>query len=163
MDPWEAVKWIAIFRLILPEALFRLCGGRVENIADLQRMAVRAGINGVMMGNFLTTLGNTPDEDRAMFEELGLNVGRQPDNGANPRPDNRSGWLEGETPDVIAEARAALTPPVEATLEVHLWDPASQLRFQRKRSVPERPDGAPNAGRGRQTRELSAAAKTRRP
>ena len=33
-----------------------------------------------------------------MFEELGLNVARQPDNGANPRPDNRSGWLEGETP-----------------------------------------------------------------
>src|SRR5512132_1947272 len=28
MDPWEAVKWIAIFRLILPAALFRLCGGR---------------------------------------------------------------------------------------------------------------------------------------
>ena len=37
MDPWEAVKWIAIFRLILPEALFRLCGGRVENIGELQR------------------------------------------------------------------------------------------------------------------------------
>jgi biotin synthase len=28
IDPWEAVKWIAIFRLILPEALFRLCRGR---------------------------------------------------------------------------------------------------------------------------------------
>src|SRR5438270_3918442 len=28
MDPWEAVKWIAIFRLILPEALFRLCAAR---------------------------------------------------------------------------------------------------------------------------------------
>src|SRR6195256_3935573 len=38
MDPWEAVKWIAIFRLILPDALFRLCGGRGENIADLQRL-----------------------------------------------------------------------------------------------------------------------------
>ena len=36
-----------------------------------------------------------------MFEEHGLNIARQPDNGANPRPDNRSGWLEGETPDVI--------------------------------------------------------------
>ena len=58
MDPWEAVKWIAIFRLILPDALFRLCGGRVENIGELQRLAVKAGINGVMMGNFLTTLGN---------------------------------------------------------------------------------------------------------
>ena len=36
MDPWEVVKWIAIFRLILPEALFRLCGGRVENLGELQ-------------------------------------------------------------------------------------------------------------------------------
>src|ERR671920_758465 len=75
MDPWEAVKWIAIFRLILPEALFRLCGGRVENLGDLQPLAVKAGLNGVMMGNFLTTLGSTPSEDRAMFTELGLNVG----------------------------------------------------------------------------------------
>src|SRR5246500_3409327 len=85
MDPWEAVKWIAIFRLILPEALFRLCGGRVENLGDLQPLAVKAGLNGVMMGNFLTTLGSTPDEDRDMFTELGLNVARQPDNAANPR------------------------------------------------------------------------------
>ena len=65
MDPWEAVKWIAIFRLILPAALFRLCGGRVENLGDLQPLAVKAGINGVMMGNFLTTLGSTPAEDDA--------------------------------------------------------------------------------------------------
>ena len=38
-----------------------------------------------------------------MFEEHGLNIARQPDNGANPRPDNRSGWLEGETPDVVED------------------------------------------------------------
>ena len=86
MDPWEAVKWIAIFRLILPEALFRLCGGRVENLGELQQTAIKAGLNGVMMGNFLTTLGNTPEEDRGMFEELGLNVARQPDNGAARGP-----------------------------------------------------------------------------
>src|SRR5207302_1304169 len=103
MDPWEAVKWVAIFRLILPEALFRLCGGRVENLGDLQPLAVKAGLNGVMMGNFLTTLGSTPTEDRGMFEDLGLNVARQPDNGARPRPDNRSGWLDGETPDAGEE------------------------------------------------------------
>src|SRR5436190_3642554 len=35
MDGWEVVKWVAIFRLILPDALFRLCGGRVENLGDL--------------------------------------------------------------------------------------------------------------------------------
>ena len=52
-----------------------------------------------MMGNFLTTLGTEPAcDDQAMFERLGLNVARREDNGANPRPDNRSGWLEGETP-----------------------------------------------------------------
>jgi biotin synthase len=139
MDPWEAVKWIAIFRLILPDALLRLCGGRVENIADLQRLGVKAGINGVMLGNFLTTLGNTPEEDHAMFEELGLNIAAQPDNGANPRPDNRSGWLAGETPDVIAQH-------LESSLTVTLWDPSTQLRYATKSSVPPRPDGAPNRG-----------------
>src|SRR5438874_13564829 len=150
MDPWEVVKWVAIFRLILPDALFRLCGGRVENLDQLQPLAVKAGLNGVMMGNFLTTLGNTPDEDRAMFEDLGLNVARQPDNGANPRPDNRGGWLEGETPDVVG---AALDEAPIPELNVRLWDPASQLRFERKRAVPPRPDGAPNTGKGRLTRE----------
>jgi hypothetical protein len=39
---------------------------------------------------------------------------------------------------------------------VHLWDPAAQLRFQRKRTVPPRPDGAPNAGRDRHTRPSAA-------
>jgi biotin synthase len=143
MDPWEAVKWIAIFRLILPDALFRLCGGRVENLGELQPLAVKAGVNGVMMGNFLTTLGNTPDEDQAMFESLGLNIGRQRDNGANPRPDNRSGWLEGETPDVVEAHLGPATPAAE--IEVQLWDPSTQLRFKPKGHVPRRPDGAPNA------------------
>jgi len=150
IDPWEAVKWIAIFRLILPAALFRLCGGRVENLGELQPLAVKAGLNGVMMGNFLTTLGVEPAEDRAMFEQHGLNVARQPDNAANPRPDNRSGWLEGDTPDVVEEllhehdlTAAGVGPGAsrEAALTVRLWDPSTQLRYRAKRSVPSRPRG----------------------
>jgi len=144
MDPWEAVKWIAIFRLILPDALFRLCGGRVENLAELQQLAVRAGINGVMMGNFLTTLGSEPEADREMFERLGLNVARQPHNAANPRPDNRSGWLAGETPDVVAETRDGVAGADAVELDVRLWDPSTQLRYRAKRATPPRPDGAPN-------------------
>ncbi len=156
MDPWEAVKWIAIFRLILPDALFRLCGGRVENLGELQQTAIKAGLNGVMMGNFLTTLGNTPEQDRGMFEELGLNIARQPDNGSAPRPDNRSGWLEGDTPETPDVVSAALEEEPTGALEIRLWDPASQLRLERKRSVPPRPDGASNTGQGRSTREASA-------
>ncbi len=144
MDPWEAVKWIAIFRLILPAALLRLCGGRVENLGELQGLAVKAGLNGVMMGNFLTTLGSEPEEDRALFAELGLNVARQPDNGARPRPDNRSGHLAGATPDVVDEFLDQATPAGEVSLQVRLWDPSTQLRFHAKRAVPPRPDGEPN-------------------
>ena len=140
MDPWEAVKWIAIFRLILPEALFRLCGGRVENLGELQPLAVKAGLNGVMMGNFLTTLGSEPEDDRAMFEELGLNVARQDDNGANPRPDNRSGWLDGESP------RTPVDDLVDSQEEANFWNPERQLRRIKKTAVPPRPDGAPNRG-----------------
>src|SRR5881227_2915803 len=139
MDPWEAVKWVAIFRLILPEALFRLCGGRIENLGELQPLAVKAGLNGVMMGNFLTTLGSEPEDDRAMFEELGLNTARQPDNGANPRPDNRSGWLSGESP-----SETPLDRLVNRQDEAPFWDPSRQLRHRPKSSVPPRPDGAPN-------------------
>jgi biotin synthase len=137
IDPWDAVKFIAIFRLILPEALFRLCGGRVENLGDLQPLAVKAGLNGVMMGNFLTTLGSEPEEDREMFRELGLSVARQPDNGANPRPDNRTGWLEGDTPatpiDELIDTRA----------EANFWDPSTQLRLHRKSKPPPYPSTEP--------------------
>jgi biotin synthase len=151
IDPWEAVKWVAIFRLILPEALFRLCGGRVENLGELQPLAVKAGLNGVMMGNFLTTLGSSPEEDRAMFEGLGLNVARQADNGANPRPDNRTGWLDGETPDVVEDLLGSAEDQTDARedgregIEIRLWDPSTQLRFKAKGVVPSRPDGARNA------------------
>ena len=130
MDAMEVVKWVAIFRLIIPGALFRLCGGRVENLGDLQPLAVKAGLNGVMMGNFLTTLGAEPEEDREMFEELGLNVARQPDNGSNPRPDNRSGWLQGEAPPTPMDEL------VDRQEEANFWDPSTQLRVVKKAKKP---------------------------
>jgi biotin synthase len=137
MDPWEVVKWVAIFRLIIPDALFRLCGGRVENLDELQPLAVKAGLNGVMMGNFLTTLGAEPADDREMFEDLGLNVARQPDNGSNPRPDNRGGWLEGESP------RTPVDDLIDSQAEANFWDPSTQLRvIKKKRKPPPYPQPA---------------------
>jgi biotin synthase len=100
----------------------------------------------VMMGNFLTTLGAEPEQDRAAFQIHGLNVARQPDNAANPRPDNRSGWLSGTTPepgeerlagrDATAGHAAAAGEDASASLEVRLWDPSKQLRFRAKRLRP---------------------------
>ncbi len=165
MDPWEVVKWVAIFRLIIPGALFRLCGGRVENLGDLQPLAVKAGLNGVMMGNFLTTLGAEPADDRAMFEELGLNVARQPDNGANPRPDNRDGWLDGEAP------QTPIDDLIDSQAEANFWDPSTQLRVIRKKQKPppypkragrrSRPAGATD-GSGERRRAAARRASPRR-
>ncbi|CAB4925020.1 unannotated protein [freshwater metagenome] len=145
MDPWDAIKWVAIFRLILPRALLRLCGGRSENLREWQHLAVKAGLNGVMMGNFLTTLNTDPPKDRAMFGELGLNIARQDDNGAHPRPDNRSGFLTGETPDVVESYLDTPEAAADAGITIRKWDPSTQLRYVAKsKKIPVRPDGAPN-------------------
>ena len=145
MDPWEAVKWIAIFRLILPEALFRLCGGRVENLGDLQPLAVKAGLNGVMMGNFLTTLGNTPEEDRGMF--------------TRSRPEHRAASPTTAPTRAPTTARAGSTArPRTSSRRTSTRSPrprrpgsrsscgtrSRQLRYAKKGLVPPRPDGAPN-------------------
>ena len=68
-----------------------------------------------------------------MFERLGLNVGRQPDNGAVPRPDNRAGWLAGDTPAPPAEGDGGAD---RDGLDVRVWDPSTQLRYARKRRPP---------------------------
>jgi biotin synthase len=140
MDPWDVIKWVAIFRLILPDALFRLCGGRVENLHELQPLAVKAGLNGVMMGNFLTTLGAEPADDREMFEDLGLNVARHSDNGSNPRPDNRDGWLEGDAP------RTPVDELIDSQAEANFWDPSTQLRVIKTKGKPPPYPGAADGG-----------------
>jgi len=68
----EALRIIALFRLILPETSLRICGGRPKILADKQVLMFRAGANALMTGNYLTTSGITPDSDRRMIEQLNL-------------------------------------------------------------------------------------------
>jgi biotin synthase len=78
-----------------------------------------------------------PATDREMFEDLGLNVARQPDNGANPRPDNRSGWMEGETPAIPDTPMDEL---IDSQAEANFWDPSTQLKVIKKKGrVPAYP------------------------
>ena len=148
MDPWEAVKWIAIFRLILPDALFRLCGGRVENLAELQPLAVKAGVNGVMMGNFLTTLGNTPE--RGPRDVRGPGPQHRPPARQRRQPAAGQPLAAGSTarrPDIVEEFLDDCTPSGERRPDRSgSGIPSSQLRFRAQdKAVPPRPDGAPNA------------------
>ena len=72
---WEAIRWIALFRLALPGVILRYAGGREVTLRDLQAMGMTSGINALIVGNYLTTLGRSPDEDLQMLEDLRMPLG----------------------------------------------------------------------------------------
>lgn len=78
LDPLEALKAIAIFRFILPKQILRYAGGREVVMGQWQKMGLKSGINAMLIGHYLTTLGQSPEEDRAMLESLGLEGGETP-------------------------------------------------------------------------------------
>ena len=71
----EAIRWIALFRLALPEVILRYAGGREVTLGDLQQLGMEAGINALIVGNYLTTLGRGPDEDLVMLQQLRMPIG----------------------------------------------------------------------------------------
>ncbi len=78
IDAYSALKAIAIFRLILPEQILRYAGGREAIMGELQYLGLKAGINAMLIGHYLTTMGQPPEQDHAMLESLGLNGGEAP-------------------------------------------------------------------------------------
>jgi len=73
--PLEAIRWIALFRLALPGVILRLAGGREVTLRELQALGMTAGVNALIVGNYLTTLGRRPDEDVQMLADLGMPIG----------------------------------------------------------------------------------------
>ncbi|MBU3144888.1 biotin synthase BioB [Clostridium sp. CF012] len=69
----EILKTIAIFRLVNPEALIRLAGGR-NKIDEFGKNCFNAGANATITGNYLTTSGNKICDDMKMVSELKLEV-----------------------------------------------------------------------------------------
>jgi biotin synthase len=75
VEPLEAIRWIALFRLALPSVILRYAGGREVTLRELQAMGMTSGINALIVGNYLTTLGRSPDQDLQMLEDLCMPVG----------------------------------------------------------------------------------------
>jgi biotin synthase len=78
LDPMTALKAIAIFRLILPQQIIRYAGGREAVMGELQHLGLKAGINAMLVGHYLTTLGQPPEQDQEMLQSLGLQGGEAP-------------------------------------------------------------------------------------
>lgn len=71
----DALRAIATFRLALPRTILRYAGGREITLGDLGTPAgLLGGINAVIVGNYLTTLGAPPESDLALLEELRMPV-----------------------------------------------------------------------------------------
>jgi biotin synthase len=81
LSPREALQAIAMFRLILPAAWLRLAGGRERVLGELQAMGLLAGANALIVGNYLTTIGRSAEDDHALLDALGMPVAEGPGEG----------------------------------------------------------------------------------
>jgi biotin synthase len=75
MDGKDALRTIAAFRLAMPKTILRFAGGREITLGDLgARQGMLGGINAVIVGNYLTTLGRDPKEDLALLDDLQMPI-----------------------------------------------------------------------------------------
>ena len=72
IPPLEIIKTLSLFRLVLPKGTIKIAGGREANLRDLQSLALLAGANGLIIGNYLTTPGRNADDDLTMIKDLGF-------------------------------------------------------------------------------------------
>lgn len=72
LPPMEILKTIACFRFILPQQEILIAGGRAVNLRDTQSFVFAAGASGLMIGNYLTTINRSPEDDLRMIHDLGL-------------------------------------------------------------------------------------------
>jgi biotin synthase len=71
----DALRTIAAFRLALPHAILRFAGGRELTLGDLgTRDGLLGGINALIIGNYLTTLGRDPEMDMALLRDLKMPI-----------------------------------------------------------------------------------------
>ena len=75
MPAADALRTIAAFRLALPRTVLRFAGGRELTLGDLgARKGLLGGINAVIVGNYLTTLGRPAESDIDLLGELSMPV-----------------------------------------------------------------------------------------
>ncbi len=75
MPATEALKAVAAFRLALPRTILRFAGGREITLGDLgAEKGILGGINAVIVGNYLTTLGRPAESDLDLLDQLKMPI-----------------------------------------------------------------------------------------
>jgi biotin synthase len=75
IEPRDALRAIAAFRLAMPRTILRFAGGRELTLGDMgARQGMLGGINAIIVGNYLTTLGRDSADDLDLLEELSMPI-----------------------------------------------------------------------------------------
>ena len=71
IDEENVLRTLAVFKIANPNSVLRFCGGRMRLSEENQRKALNTCVEGIMVGNYLTTIGKAPEEDIKTMHELG--------------------------------------------------------------------------------------------
>ena len=72
IDEENILRTAAIFKIANPDSIVRFAGGRKARLSkENMELALENCVEGILIGNYLTTTGITPEEDRQTLEKLG--------------------------------------------------------------------------------------------
>ena len=143
VEPMEAIRWIALFRLALPAVTLRYAGGREVTLRELQALGLTSGINALIVGNYLTTLGPPAGAGPPA-------AGRPPHAGGRaaqvgPAGDRPGRALPGMRAGAVGVRRLVPRPPRPAEILWCVRPPPGGAGLPRPRGVPLPAAAAPHA------------------
>ena len=71
IDEENILRTMAIFKIANPQAVVRFCGGRMRLSQENQELALKTCVEGILVGNYLTTVGKEPADDIEMVSKIG--------------------------------------------------------------------------------------------
>jgi biotin synthase len=78
VTPMKILSVVAMFRLVMPDRIIKMAGGREKNLGQLQSFMFLAGADSCIVGGYLTTCGRPASEDLALIRDLGLEPASRP-------------------------------------------------------------------------------------
>ena len=74
IDEENVLRTLAVFKIANPKSVLRFCGGRMRLSDENQKLALQTCVEGIMIGNYLTTIGKNPKEDIETVKQLGKTI-----------------------------------------------------------------------------------------
>lgn len=76
IDEENVLRTLAVFKIANQNSILRFCGGRMRLSEENQRKALQTCVEGIMIGNYLTTIGKSPKDDIKTVLELGKSISK---------------------------------------------------------------------------------------